>query len=91
MNIEFDKRFAKDFKVLPTHVQRAVLMIIDEIKAAKKLFDVKNCIKMRESENLHRIRTEDYRIILILYLCGETVEFIRVLSRGQVYKKHNKR
>ena len=88
MTVEFNKRFLKDFKVLPEYAQKAVKDIYKQISRTTTLFDVPDCKKLQGSNNLYRIRFGDYRLILLLYISGTTVEFRRVLSRGQVYKKH---
>ncbi len=87
MRIEVDKRFVKDFDVLPKYAQKAVTRIIDEIEEASTLFDVSHCVKLQGYKDLYRIRTGDYRVVLSLLICGNTVTLLRVLPRGQVYKK----
>ena len=88
MIVEINKRFLKDFKILPEYAQKAVKEIYIQISEVSTLFDISNCKKLQGDNNLYRIRFGDYRLILLLYLSGDTVEFRRVLSRGQVYKKH---
>ena len=88
MIIEFNNRFLKDFKVLPEYAQKAVKEIHEQISNASNLLVIPNCKKLHGNSNFYRIRFGDYRLILLLYLSGDTVEFRRVLSRGQVYKKH---
>ena len=88
MIVEFNKRFLKDFKVLPEHAQKAIKEIFIQLSEVSTLFDISNCKKLQGDNNLYRIRFGDYRLILLLYISGNTVEFRRVLSRGQVYKKH---
>jgi len=90
MIIEFNRRFLRDFKDLPEFAQKAVNEIHTQITDANALYDVPNCIKLQGADNLYRIRFGDYRLILLLYISGDTVEFRRVLSRGQAYKKHVK-
>lgn len=90
MNVEFNKKFLKDFKVLPDYAQTAFKEIYTQIVNAESLFEVPNCIRMQGSNDLYRIRFGDYRLLLLLYISGDTVEFRRVLPRGQVYKKHVK-
>jgi Cytotoxic translational repressor of toxin-antitoxin stability system len=89
MKVEFNKRFIKDFKVLPEYAQKAVKEIYGQISLVSTLFDIPDCKKLHGNNNFFRIRFGDYRLILLLYISGDTVEFRRVLSRGQVYKKHN--
>ena len=88
MIVEFNKRFLKDFKILPEYAQKAVKEIYRQITDASSLYDVPNCTKLQGSSNLYRIRFGDYRLIALLIISGDIVEFRRVLSRGQVYKKH---
>jgi Cytotoxic translational repressor of toxin-antitoxin stability system len=88
MIVEFNKRFLKDFKVLPEYAQKAIKEFYIQISEVLTLFDISNCKKLHGDNNLYRIRFGDYRLILLLYISGDTVEFRRVLSRGQIYKKH---
>ena len=90
MIVEFNKCFVKDFKVLPEYAQKAVNEIHSQITETSALHNIPNCIKLQGSDNLYRVRLGDYRLILLLYISGDTVEFRRVLSRGQAYKKHVK-
>ena len=88
MKVEFNKRFLKDFKVLPEYAQKAVKDIYIQISETFTLRDIPNCEKLQGNNNYYRIRFGDYRLILLLYISGDSVEFRRVLSRSQIYKKH---
>lgn len=88
MIIEFNKRFVKDFKHLPEYAQKIVKNILKQIEEVSSIYEITNCCKLTGSDDLYRIRLGDHRLILLLYISGDTVELRRVLSRGQVYKKH---
>jgi mRNA-degrading endonuclease RelE of RelBE toxin-antitoxin system len=86
MGVTFSRQFGKDFDKLPDYAKKAIVRVIDDIKAAKNLFEITDCIVMRGCVRNYRIRRGDYRITLETE--GESVLLNRVLPRGQIYKKH---
>ena len=89
MKIEFDRKFSKDFLSLPEYMQKAISDLNKAFEKASSINEISQCKKMKGSKNLYRIRHGDYRVTLCL-IDHETIEFRRVLTRGQIYKKHVK-
>jgi len=87
MNIEISKAFVKDVEPLPKYSKIIILSVINEIKSAGKPFDIKECSKLKGAENLYRIRRGNYSITF--QYDGTSAVLKRVLTRGQIYKKHN--
>jgi mRNA-degrading endonuclease RelE of RelBE toxin-antitoxin system len=86
MDVTFSRQFGKDFERLPVYVKKATIQVIDDVKTAGNLFEITDCIAMKGHVHHYRIRRGEYRITLETE--GESVLFNRVLSRGQIYKKH---
>ena len=85
MKIKFKKSFLKDIeKIKDKNIKRRILKIIEEVKSAEKLKDIKNIKKLRVSENYYRISISDYRIGLICI--SNLLIFVRVLHRKDIYK-----
>ena len=85
MKIKFKKSFLKDIeKIKDRNIKYRILKIIEEVKSAEKLKDIKNIKKLRVGENYYRISISDYRISLI-YISNLLI-FVRVLHRKDIYK-----
>ena len=53
MKIKFKKSFLKDIeKIKDKNIKRRILKIIEEVKSAEKLKDIKNIKKLRVGENI---------------------------------------
>ena len=87
MNFEISRAFVKDVDPLPKHLKRVILSVINEIQSAKKPNEIKECTKLKGVGNLYRIRRGNYRVTF--EYDGFSAVLKRVLSRGQIYKKHN--
>ena len=87
MKLEISRAFVKDVKPLPKNSKKVILSVILEIQSAKTPTDIKECAKLKGAEDLFRIRRGNYRITFV-YI-SSTVVLKRVLTRGQIYKKHN--
>jgi mRNA-degrading endonuclease RelE of RelBE toxin-antitoxin system len=87
MNIEISRAFVKDVEPLPKHSKKIILTVINEIQSAKKLYEIKECSKLKGVDDLYRIRKGNYRITF--EYDGSSAVLKRVLPRGQIYKKHN--
>jgi mRNA interferase RelE/StbE len=86
MKIAFRKSFAKDLK---KHRKEQDLLsrireIILEIEAAETLSSIKNIKRLKADGPYYRIRTGNYRLGLIIE--AETVIFVRVLHRKEIYR-----
>ena len=87
MNIEVSRAFVKDVELLPKHIKKIILAVINEIQSANMPYEIKECSKLKSVENLYRIRRGNYRITF--EYDGSSAVLKRVLPRGQIYKKHN--
>jgi mRNA interferase RelE/StbE len=86
MRTAFTKSFTKDLKKLvkEKNILDRVREIILEVEAAESIAKIGNLKKMKAEGSYFRIRSGDYRIGLIID--GETVTFVRVLHRSEVYR-----
>lgn len=85
MTIDYKASFHRDIKKLKDKEQAARLKeIIDEIKAAKNLSEIKNLRKMEGFPNHFRIKTGDYRVGVVL--SGATLVLVRFLNRKEIYR-----
>jgi len=86
MKIAFRKSFAKDLR--RHRKQRELLSrireIILEIEAAETLSSGKNLKRLKAEGPYYRIRAGNYRLGLIIE--AETVIFVRVLHRKEIYR-----
>jgi len=86
MKTAFTKSFAKDLKKhagdkkLLSHVQEIIL----EVEAADSITVINNLKKLKTEGSYFRIRLGNFRIGLIID--GDTVTFIRVLNRSEIYR-----
>ena len=88
MKIQYSTQFAKDARKLPQHIKTAVKEIVVQLENAQTLFEIRDCRPLEGVKNGYRIRRGDYRITLSLMIQDDAVILLRVLPRGQVYKKH---
>ncbi len=65
-------------------VKRSIADVIDDVKQAKSLSQIKNIKKMKGFTSSYRIRIGDYRIGI--FVEGDIVEFARVLNRREIYR-----
>ena len=89
MNVTYDRKFFKDFSTVPEHVQIFFAELRKEFETVSTVREIPNCKPLKGRKGFYRIRIGDYRVTLKLYNIN-TIELIRFLSRGQVYKKHVK-
>ena len=88
MKVQYSIQFAKDARKLPQHIKSAVKELVVHIEDAQTLFEIRDCKPLEGVKNGYRIRRGDYRITLSLIVQDDTVMLLRILPRGQVYKKH---
>ena len=88
MKIQFSTQFAKDARKLPQHIKTAVKELVIQLENAQSLFEIHDCKSLKGVKNGYRIRRGDYRITLSLIMQDDIVMLLRVLPRGQIYKKH---
>ncbi|WP_427161561.1 type II toxin-antitoxin system RelE family toxin [Aliinostoc sp. HNIBRCY26] len=78
--------FIKDLKVLKsTPVFDTVKsLVFDEIPNYSSLDEISNVKKLKDTDIAYRIRVGDYRIGF--KFAGDTITFIRVLHRKDIYR-----
>lgn len=85
MKVEFHSKFNKDIKAIKkAEVKQSIEQTILTVEEAPSMNDVPNLLKMKGAENAYRIRIGVYRIGLIKD--GDTLVFIRVLHRRDIYR-----
>jgi mRNA interferase RelE/StbE len=86
MKIAFRKSFSKDLKKhrKEENLLSRIREIILEIEAAETLSSIKNIKRLKADGPYYRIRTGNYRLGLIIE--AETVIFVRVLHRKEIYR-----
>lgn len=86
MKVEFKKSFAKDLKKKSDDrkLLDKVKQIIDHVDHADDISQISNLKKLKAQSAFYRIRSGEYRIGLIIE--GDTVTFVRLLHRGEIYR-----
>ena len=85
MQVEFRKTFKQDLKNLKDgKVLKRIQKVVEEVELAKALSEIRNIKLLQGHEDFYRIRVGDYRIGL--FVEGETVAFVRILHRKEVYR-----
>jgi mRNA interferase RelE/StbE len=88
MKVQYSVQFAKDARKLPQHIKTAVKELVILLENAQGIFEIRDCKPLEGVKNGYRIRRGDYRISLSLIIQDHAVMLLRVLPRGQIYKKH---
>ena len=85
MEIAFEASFGRDLKrIKDRQLLPRVQQVIEEIKVAPKLDDVRNLRKMQGYDTYYRIRVGDYR--MGIEVIAEKVIFVRILHRKDIYR-----
>jgi len=85
VKVSFEASFARDLKRLKDkELLERVKQIVEEVKAAAGLSDIKNLSKMRGYATFYRIRLGDYRIGIEAF--ENEVIFVRILHRKDIYR-----
>ena len=85
MEVRFEASFEKDLKkVKDKKLLKGVRDVIDEVKKAGDLSEIRNLSKLRGYKSFYCIRIGDYRIGLDV--TEGKVIFARILHRKDVYK-----
>lgn len=86
MNTEYLPSFLKDLKALKsTPVFGSIrTLVFEEIPNIPSFEEIRNLKKLKGTENCYRLRIGDYRIGLIFK--DETITFVRVLHRKEIYR-----
>ncbi|MEI6436870.1 MAG: type II toxin-antitoxin system RelE/ParE family toxin [Bacteroidota bacterium] len=85
MIVQIDKSFVKDAeKIKDQRLLNRIAICIDQIIDADSLDRINSVKKMKGETCYYRIRLGDFRVGL--RVDGETVFFLRVLHRKEIYK-----
>jgi mRNA interferase RelE/StbE len=85
MQVEFLSKFNKDIdRIHLKSVKKSILSVIEEVKSANSLSQIKNIKKLTGFKSAFRIRTGEYRIGI--FIEENKVQFARVLNRKEIYR-----
>jgi mRNA interferase RelE/StbE len=85
LKVEFKASFARDLrKIKDFSIKKQVSQAIELVEKAHNLHEITNIKKITGVDTYFRIRIGDYRIGAIIE--GETVIFVRVLHRKDIYR-----
>jgi mRNA-degrading endonuclease RelE of RelBE toxin-antitoxin system len=87
MNVEYSKAFEKSARKLSGKVLKSVQKTIIEVKEAKKVEEISNCIKLSGFANTYRIRIGGLRAFFILRISEDSVIFEYLAPRGGAYSQ----
>ena len=87
MELLYGKKFSKDLDAIrhETKIKAELLKLIEAIRAADSLTDLKGVRKIEGYQAYFRIKVADYR--LGIKLTQNTVELIRFLHRKDIYRR----
>lgn len=89
MKLAFKESFEKDIeKISQKSVLSAIERTINNCEKAEKPGDIPNFKKLQGDSSAFRVRIGNYRIGL--FIKGNTIVFVRVLSRSDIYRKFPK-
>jgi len=87
MKIEITKRFVKDTqKITDKRILLKIQQILLEAQKIESLISLNDLEEMSGYPNFYRIKF-DYRYRIGIYLENETIQFLRVGSRENFYKR----
>lgn len=85
MKVAFRESFLRDVRaVKEKNVQRRIREVIEHVEQVSKPAEIANLKKLKGQGICFRIRIGDYRVGLKIE--AETVTFVRVLNRKDIYK-----
>ncbi|MBW2067172.1 MAG: type II toxin-antitoxin system RelE/ParE family toxin [Deltaproteobacteria bacterium] len=87
MEVLYAKRFSKDLDTIrhEAKIKRGLLDLIDRIKEADSLGDLKDVRKIEGYQGYYRIKVGDYR--LGVKAEKNRIELIRFLHRKEIYRR----
>ena len=86
MDVLYESSFAKDLKrVKDEQLLKRIQNVIEEIKAANELAEVRNLKKLQGYDTFYRLRLGDYRIGIEVE--DRTLIFVRILHRKDIYRR----
>ncbi|MBN1484894.1 MAG: type II toxin-antitoxin system RelE/ParE family toxin [Chloroflexia bacterium] len=85
MRVLFEASFARDLqRIRNKKLLDRVQKLIDEIKAAAALDEIKHLSKLKGTETFYRIRLGDYRVGV--EIIQDRVVLVRILHRKDIYR-----
>lgn len=85
MKVAFRESFLRDLRAIKDQsVLRRIREVIDNVEQADKPTDISNLKKLRGEGQYYRIRIGEHR--LGLKIEADTVSFVRVLNRKDIYR-----
>jgi mRNA interferase RelE/StbE len=85
LKVEFKASFAKDLrKIKDASAKKQVSQAIEYVEKAHNFPEIVNLKKIVGADNYYRIKIGDYRIGVVIE--GDTVIFVRVLHRKDIYR-----
>ena len=85
MEVRYHRRFDRDLgRIRDRALSRSVEQVIEELKAASNITDVRNVVKMVGWERHYRIRVGNYR--LGLEMDGDVAILTRFRHRREFYR-----
>lgn len=85
MNVRFKASFASDLRALnDKSLLERIRSLIAQVESAESLTEIPNLKKLRGGGAYYRARLGDYRVGLAVE--GDTIVFVRVLHRREVYR-----
>ena len=88
MNVIITKQYEKDFRSLPIQIKNLAVEAYEHVSAARTVYDIHQCVRLKGFTDRYRIKIGAYRILFLVVIKEDSVEFRRVLPRGQAYKRH---
>ena len=82
--IEFAPVAAREFRHLTRPVQALLQPVIDALAADPRPHNV---VKLKDSDNLYRVRSGDYRIIYEIQDKALLVLIVRIANRREAYRR----
>lgn len=93
MKVEYSKDFERTVRKLSGKRLDSVREAIREVKKARKLTDISDCIKMQNYDFIYRIHIGSYRAFFNFHveIKDGLVRFLYLIPRGQAYDKGTKK
>ena len=93
MKVEYSKDLERTVRKLSGKRLDSVREAIREVKKARKLTDISDCIKMQNYDFIYRIHIGSYRAFFNFHveIKDGVVRFLYLIPRGQAYDKGTKK